>query len=102
MAGICRHVSVEIWHSASARNRPFARLSRQLSETGRLASAFISTMIEGEVSIPPLAPDLNEQFEVICKCVRNLGTTFGAGRFISRQQRTAVPVCNVVPGALTV
>jgi hypothetical protein len=41
-------------------------------------------MIEGEVSIPPLAPDLNKQFEVICKCVRNLGTTFGAGRFISR------------------
>jgi hypothetical protein len=58
-------------------------------------------MIEGEVSIPPLVPDLNKQFEVICKWVRNLGTTFGAGRFISRQQRTAVPVCNVVPGAFT-
>jgi hypothetical protein len=46
-------------------------------------------------------PDPTNNFEVICKCVRNLGTTFGAGRFISRQQRTAVPVCNVVPDAFT-
>jgi hypothetical protein len=43
-------------------------------------------MIEGEVSIPPLVPDPNKQFEGICTCVRNLGTAFRAGRFISRQQ----------------
>lgn len=58
-------------------------------------------MIEDEVSILPLVPHPNRQFEVICKSVRNLGTTFDGGRFISRQLRTAVPVCNIVPGAFT-
>ena len=57
-------------------------------------------MIEEEVSIPPWSLT-QQQSEVIYKCLRNLGTTFGAGRFISRQQRTAVPVCNIVPGPFT-